>query len=235
MLRELQTNQPLEREVYKQRLEEAQTQLARLGWEVYSRKRPVVIVFEGPDAAGKGGAIRRMTEALDPRGFHVHPIAAPSSEALAHHYLWRFWKRLPPLGEIAIFDRSWYGRVLVERVEGFAKDVEWQRAYDEIRTFERQLYKSGTIVIKFWVHISKEEQLIRFNARAETDYKSWKLTDEDWRNRDKWDLYVDAAEEMIQKTHRKKAPWVVVEGDHKWYARVKVLESLVRELNRVFL
>jgi polyphosphate kinase 2 (PPK2 family) len=209
-----------------------QIQLRELGYQVYLRKRPVVIVFEGWDAAGKGGAIKRITEKLDPRGYVVYPISAPEGEDKSRHYLYRFWRRLPERGPIAIFDRSWYGRVLVERVEGFATPAEWKRAFKEMNSFERQLRDFGTILAKFWIHISREEQLRRFEERKTIGYKAWKLTDEDWRNRHKWGVYEDAVEEMVLKTSTRTAPWCLVEGNEKYWARVKVLTKLVEILSR---
>jgi len=183
MLETIDLTRRLDRESYVREVSRRQIQLRELGYQVYLQKRPVVLVFEGWDAAGKGGAIKRATEKLDPRGYVVYPISAPHGEDKTRHYLYRFWRRLPEKGQIAIFDRSWYGRVLVERVEGFASESEWKRAYKEINSFERQLRDFGTVVIKFWVHISREEQLRRFEERKSLGYKSWKLTDEDWRNR----------------------------------------------------
>jgi polyphosphate kinase 2 (PPK2 family) len=197
---------------------------------VYLQQRPVVLVFEGWDASGKGGAVQRITAQLDPRGYVVHAIAAPAGDDKSHHYLYRFWRRLPPRGQIDIFDRSWYGRVLVERVEGFARSDEWQRAYAEINEFERQLVDFGTVMLKFWMHISPDEQLRRFEARQSVPYKAWKLTDEDWRNRDKWPDYQRAADDMIVRTSTPSAPWTVVEGEDKRFARIKVLETVVRRL-----
>jgi polyphosphate kinase 2 (PPK2 family) len=197
---------------------------------VYLQQRPVVLVFEGWDAGGKGGAIRRVTEKIDPRGYMVYPIAAPKGDDATHHYLWRFWNRIPEAGQIAIFDRSWYGRVMVERIEGFCREEEWKRAYREINQFERQLVDFGTVLFKFWVHISQEEQLKRFESRSGDKLRSWKLTNEDWRNREKWDLYEEAVNEMLLKTSTVSAPWTVVEGDSKGYARVKVLQTLVDKL-----
>jgi AMP-polyphosphate phosphotransferase len=199
----------------------------------------MITVYEGWDAGGKGGNIKRVTEKLDPRGYEVFPIAAPQGEDKTHHYLWRFWRRLKPPDEkqILIFDRSWYGRVMVERLEGFCTESEWKRAYREINEFERQLVDYGAIIAKFWIHISKEEQLARFEGRQETPYKAWKLTDEDWRNRQKWDSYEEAINDMLLKTSTLTAPWTVVEGDCKWWARVKALRTLVdlltQELNYV--
>lgn len=222
----------LDRETYVVQLARRQVQLRELGYRVYVQKRPVVIVFEGWDAAGKGGSIKRLTEKLDPRGYAVYPISAPEGEDKDHHYLWRFWRRLPERGQIAIFDRSWYGRVLVERVEGFAMEGEWRRAYREINSFERNLHDFGTILIKFWLHISRDEQLRRFEQRQASGYKSWKLTAEDWRNRDKWPQYEQAVSEMLLKTSTRTAPWTIVEGNDKYWARVKVLATAVEVLSR---
>ena len=216
---------------YKKSLVKHQVALFKLVYQVYLQQRPVSIVFEGWDAAGKGGAIRRVTEKIDPRGYVVYSIAAPKGDDATHHYLWRFWKRLPETGQIAIFDRSWYGRVLVERIEGFCTEAEWKRAYREINQFERQLADFGTILFKFWIHISPEEQLHRFQSRAGDKLRSWKLTDEDWRNREKWSLYEDAVNEMLLKTSTLTAPWTVVEGDSKPYARIKVLTTLIDKLS----
>lgn len=231
MLKSLDMSLALPRDEYMVQLARRQIQLRELGWQVYQQKRPVVIVFEGWDAAGKGGTIRRITEKLDPRGFTVWPISAPEGEDKTRHYLYRFWRRLPPRGQIAIFDRSWYGRVLVERVEGFCKEEEWRRAYKEINSFERQLADFGAIVTKFWIHISREEQLRRFKERQRTGYKAWKLTAEDWRNRAKWNAYEQAVEEMVLKTSTLRAPWHLVEGNDKYHARVKVLSTLVKTLS----
>jgi len=191
-----------------------------------------VIVYEGWDAAGKGGNIRRLAQGLDPRGYEVIPVAAPTADELAHHYLWRFWRKLPKAGHIAVFDRSWYGRVLVERVEGFCTEEAWKRAYREINEFERQLVDFGTILLKFWIHISKEEQLRRFELRQDTPYKAWKLTSEDWRNREKWDVYAQAVDDMLLKTSTITAPWTVVEGNDKFSARVKTLKTIVDRVSR---
>ncbi len=220
----------LDRASYVREMTRRQVQLRELGYQVYQRKRPVILLFEGWDAAGKGGAIKRITEKLDPRGYVVYPISAPQGEDKTRHYLYRFWRRLPERGQIAIFDRSWYGRVLVERVEGFAKEEEWKRAYKEINSFERQLRDFGAIVAKFWIHISREEQLRRFEERQRIGYKEWKLTEEDWRNRDKWGLYEEAVEEMLVRTSTRTAPWCVVEGNDKYWARAKVLGHLVEIL-----
>ncbi|MGA2597900.1 MAG: hypothetical protein ABSH09_13030 [Bryobacteraceae bacterium] len=222
----------LDRESYVREITRRQIQLRELGYQIYQQKRPVMILFEGWDAAGKGGAIKRITEKLDPRGYVVYPISAPQGEDKTRHYLFRFWRRMPERGQIAIFDRSWYGRVLVERVEGFAAEEAWKRAYKEINSFERQLRDFGTILAKFWVHISREEQLRRFEERKALGYKSWKLTDEDWRNRGKWSDYEEAVEEMLVKTSTRTAPWCLVEGNDKYWARVKALSTLVEILSK---
>ncbi len=218
---------------YKERLPLLQAELRELAYQLYMRKRLLIVVYEGWDAAGKGSNIRRVTEYLDPRGFEVFAIAAPAGEDKTHHYLWRFWRRLRPPEEkqILIFDRSWYGRVLVERVEGFAKEEEWRRAFREINHFERQITDADVIMVKFWVHISPEEQLRRFKDRELKPHKVWKLTEEDWRNRKKWSLYEEAAEEMLVKTSTLWAPWTIVEGNYKWYARIKCLQALVDRLS----
>jgi polyphosphate kinase 2 (PPK2 family) len=232
MLEKINLKLKLTRAEYKKQLEPLQNQLHLLAYQVYVQKRPVVMVFEGWDAAGKGGAIKRLTERLDPRGYVVHPIAAPHGDDKERHYLYRFWRRLPEAGQIAIFDRSWYGRVLVERVEGFCTEAAWQRAYSEINEFERQLADFGAILFKFWVHISQAEQLKRFKEREGSGYKSWKLTDEDWRNRGKWEDYERATEDMLLKTSTTNAPWTVVEANDKLHARIKVLKTAADRLKK---
>ncbi len=229
MLGTIDLDKSLTKDEYVRDLIRYQLQLRALAYQLYVQKRPLVIVYEGWDAGGKGGNIKRITEKMDPRGYEVYPIAAPQGEDKTHHYLYRFWRRLKPPDEkqILIFDRSWYGRVMVERLEGFCTEEEWKRAYREINEFERQLVDFGTILAKFWIHISKEEQLHRFQSRQETPYKAWKLTDEDWRNRKKWDLYQEAINDMLLKTSTLTAPWTIVEGNCKWYARVKALRTLV--------
>ena len=217
---------------YSKQLKVLQAELHELAFQVYVQKRPVVIVFEGMDASGKGGTIKRLTERIDPRGYVVWPISAPSGEDRERHYLYRFWRRLPEQGQIAIFDRSWYGRVLVERLEGFCSEADWRRAYSEINQFERQLSDFGTIVLKFWMHISKQEQLNRFRERERTNYKTWKITDEDWRNRGKWEDYITAAEEMLLKTSTPEAPWTLVEANDKYFARIKSLRTVAEKLRR---
>ena len=230
MLAAVDLSQSIDPEKYKKSVIEYQVALSRLAYQVYLQQRPVVMVFEGWDAAGKGGAIRRLTDGIDPRGFVVYPIAAPKGDDATHHYLWRFWRRLPESGQIAIFDRSWYGRVMVERIEGFCSETDWKRAYREINYFERQLVDFGTILFKFWLHIDKDEQLQRFQSRAGDRLRSWKLTDEDWRNREKWDRYEEAVNDMLLKTSTISAPWSVIEGNSKLYARVKILQIVVEKL-----
>ncbi|WP_298483242.1 hypothetical protein [uncultured Chloroflexus sp.] len=229
-LRRVDLSLRLDDDVYHRELKQLQAKLYLLGLQVYHQKRPVVFVFEGWDAAGKGGAIQRLTAELDPRAYTVHAIAAPAGDDKARHYLYRFWRRLPPRGQFAVFDRSWYGRVLVERVEGFARPDEWRRAYAEINQFERQLVDFGAIIAKFWLHISPEEQLRRFTERQNVPYKAWKLTDEDWRNREKWPLYLEAADEMLLRTSTPFAPWTIVEAEDKKYARIKVLRTALNVL-----
>jgi polyphosphate kinase 2 (PPK2 family) len=209
-----------------------QVALQALGYQVYVQQRPVVVLFEGWDASGKGGAIKRLTEKLDPRGYVVYPIAAPQGEDANRHYLYRFWRRLPETGQVAILDRSWYGRIMVERIEGFCSQEAWKRAYREINQFERQLVDFGTILFKFWIHISQEEQLRRFESRSTDPLRSWKLTEEDWRNREKWDQYEAAVNEMLLRTSTVTAPWTIVEGNNKLYARIKVLQTVVDKLSQ---
>ena len=220
------------RREYGQRLEALQRRLSRLHEDLYRKRIPAVIVYEGWDAAGKGGNIRRVAKALDPRGYEVVPIAAPSPDEAARHYLWRFWKALPRDGHIAVFDRSWYGRVLVERVEGLCAETEWKRAYREINGFERQLFDWGAVVLKFWLQIDKDEQLRRFEARKASPDKRWKLTDEDWRNREKWDRYEVCADDMLRYTSTDFAPWHVIESQDKKFGRVQTLELIVEAFEK---
>jgi polyphosphate kinase 2 (PPK2 family) len=222
----------LEEDEYKPRLKDLQLRLLELTRTLSEAKRALVIVFEGPDAAGKGGAIKRIVERLDPRLLRVHSVVKPTQEEYQHHYLWRFWNKLPPYGQTVIFDRSWYGRVLVERVEGFASDKEWKRAYEEINDFERLLADDGAIFVKCYLHISKDEQLLRFKRREADPYKHWKINDEDWRNRRKWDDHNAAAEDMFEKTSTEAAPWTVIAANYKWYARVKTVKTVVEALER---
>ena len=216
----------LSRKKYDKELKELQERLFTLEHEMYVAQVPAVIVYEGADAGGKGGNIRRLTRGLDPRGYQVVPIAAPTDEEKAHHYLWRFWKHVPKTGHITIFDRSWYGRVLVERIEGFCTQDEWKRAFREINEFERQLADFGAAIVKFWIHIDPEEQLRRFKARKETAHKQWKITDEDWRNREKARQYEVAVCDMLRRTSTTYAPWTVLEGNCKLYARIKALRTV---------
>ncbi len=220
----------LTREEYKRQLDALQKKLEILHSELYRLRIPVVIGFEGWDAGGKGGAIKRLTSHLDPRGFRVNPTASPNDIEKKHHYLWRFWKNVPKAGHIAIFDRTWYGRVMVERIEGFCTTEEWKRAYQEINEMEAHLANAGAVVLKFWMQIDKDEQERRFKERMETPEKQWKITDEDWRNREKWDQYEIAVNEMLVRTSTTYAPWIVVEGNCKYYARVKVLQTVVDAL-----
>ena len=216
----------LSKKEYKQELQTYQAKLNQLQRKALKNKLSTILVFEGPDAAGKGGAIRRVTAALDARHVQVLPIAAPTDEEQAHHYLWRFWRHLSRAGRMTIFDRSWYGRVLVERIEGFASEEEWRRAYAEINEFEEMLTDNGILLMKFWVHITKEEQLNRFKQRELIPHKQWKLTDEDWRNREKWEDYEQAINDIIERTSTRIAPWTLIEGNDKQHARIKVIKTL---------
>ena len=222
----------LSKSVYKKELADLQKRMALLHSELYKRRIPVVVGFEGWDAGGKGGAIHRLTKTMDPRGYEVVPTSAPNDIEKAHHYLWRFWNHMPKAGHVAIFDRTWYGRVMVERIEGFCSRDEWQRAYNEINRMEAQLADAGAIVLKFWLHIDKDEQKKRFEERMEDPNKQWKITDEDWRNREKWDEYVKAGDEMILRTSTTYAPWIIVEGNDKLYARIKVLQTVVEAIEK---
>ena len=217
----------LEKADYLKKVKKYQERIRDLEHEVYVKRIPVVIVYEGWDAAGKGGNIKRLTQHMDPRGYEVIPIAAPNDIEKRHHYLWRFWQEMPKAGHIAIFDRSWYGRVLVERVEGFCTPEEYKRAYREINEMEEHLANYGTVLVKFWLQIDKEEQLRRFTERKNSPFKSWKLTDEDWRNREKWDIYQDAVEEMLFRTSSPHARWTIVESNSKYYARLKALKTVI--------
>lgn len=219
-----------DKKTYKKTIKKLKKRLLVVQQTYYHQNKRVVIVFEGWDASGKGGSIRQLTEKLDPRGFQVHPIAAPEADEQGRHYLYRFQSRLPKPGRIAIFDRSYYGRVLVERVEGFASDWEWQRAYQELNEFERQLTDDGVRVIKIFLHITKEEQGRRFIERLENPLKRWKLTSEDIRNRQKWSEYEVAITDMFRLTSTKTAPWNLIAGNHKWYARIQVLKTIIKAL-----
>lgn len=220
----------LEQQDYKEELERLQKRLRLLHNDIYRMRIPVVLAFEGWDAAGKGGVIKRLTSSLDPRGYAVYPTASPNDIEKMHHYLWRFWNNVPKAGHISIFDRTWYGRVMVERIEGFCSEIEWKRAYQEINEMEEHLANSGAAILKFWMHIDKEEQKRRFQERMDNPEKQWKITEEDWRNREKWDLYEEAVDEMLIRTSTSYAPWVIVEGNSKYYARIKVLKTVVKTL-----
>ena len=223
----------MEEDVYKKELKQLQQRLGELHNRLYRKKAPVIIAYEGWDAAGKGGNIKRITGALDPRGYEVHPIASPEPHEKARHYLWRFWTRLPRTGHIAIFDRTWYGRVMVDGLGGFGSGKDGMSAYNEINEFEKELHDWGAVIIKFWVQIDKDTQLARFTDRQNTLEKQWKITEEDWRNRDKWDAYEGAVNEMIQKTSTTYAPWHILEYVDKKYARIKALRIVIAELEKV--
>ena len=236
-LDELDLSLKLSRKEEAERLEDAQTRLLALRLQLGglmggSIGPPVLVLFEGWDASGKGGAIKRLVSNLDPRHVRVAQFAAPTYDEKRHHFLQRFWTKLPGWGGMAVFDRSWYGRVLVERVEGFATTEQWTRAYAEIVEFERSLALEGMILVKFWIHISSEEQLRRFERRKVDPLKSWKLTDEDWRNRKKRAEYTTAVEDMVERTDHRLAPWYLVEGDSKRYARVKVIDTVIKEIEK---
>ncbi|MBT0962906.1 polyphosphate:AMP phosphotransferase [Denitromonas iodatirespirans] len=230
LLDTLALDQPMSKEDYGRRLEKQQGRLALLTRRKEFAERALVLVFEGMDAAGKGGAIRRVTAALDTRQYQVVPIGAPTEEERAQPYLWRFWRHLPRRGKVVIFDRSWYGRVLVERVEGFCAEADWMRAYQEINDFEDQLADAGAVVVKFWLAISQDEQLARFEARAEAPHKRFKITDEDWRNRERWPEYARAVSDMIDRSSTEVSPWTLIEADNKRFARIKVLDTLCDRL-----
>lgn len=218
---------------YDKELEDLQGRLNLASRHKKFKERSLIAVFEGADAAGKGGAIRRVTAALDVRSYHVIPVASPTQEERLYPYLWRFWRHVPKVGQIAIFDRSWYGRVLVERVENFCSEADWMRAYTEINEFEEQLYERGIEVVKFWLHISPEEQMRRFKEREATGFKRYKITDEDWRNREKWPQYKEAVTDMVDRTSTEIAPWTMIEAEDKRYARIKVLKTLVERMEDI--
>jgi polyphosphate kinase 2 (PPK2 family) len=227
MLERADLKKRLAKDDYQKQLGTLQARLRELEFDIFRRQVPVLCLFEGWDAAGKGGAIKRVTELLDPRGFTVYSFAAPSGTERIHQYLWRFWTALPRAGHIAIFDRSYYGRVLVERVEGFCSEEEWKRAYREINEFEAHQRSFGMVICKFWMHISPEEQLRRFKSRERDPFRAYKLTEEDWRNRTKYKEYREAVEEMLEHTSTSVAPWTVVEAEDKYLARVRVLKTVV--------
>lgn len=218
---------------YHSLLAKYQGKLAKLSRQAYEKKQSSILVFEGWDAAGKGGAIRRLTHAMDARNYSVIPIAAPTEEERRYHYLWRFWRHLPSAGKVTIYDRSWYGRVLVERVEGFASEQEWKRAYSEIVNFEESLLDFGMLLLKFWIHIDKDEQLKRFKERENIVYKMHKITEEDYRNREKWEDYKVAVNDMVIKTSQRNNNWIIVEGSDKKYARIKVLKAYCLGLEKL--
>ncbi len=222
----------LSKEAYADALSHWQQRICDLGNALYRERIPLMILYEGWDAAGKGGNIRRLTAPMDPRGYDVHPVSAPNEVERAHHYLWRFWQTVPKSGHVSILDRTWYGRVMVERVEGFCTEEEWRRAYREINEMEEELTQSGVVLVKFWLHIDKDEQLRRFEERQTVAWKNWKITDEDWRNREKWDQYKVAVDEMLFRTSTTHAPWTVVEANDKRYARIKVLRTIVETMSQ---
>ncbi|WP_321419501.1 polyphosphate:AMP phosphotransferase [uncultured Methanomethylovorans sp.] len=222
----------MEEDDYEKEKDHYQKKLSKLQYELFRQKIPMAVVFEGWDASGKGGNIRRIAWELDPRIYMVEPVGVPNDFEKNHHYLWRFYMNIPEAGHIAIFDRSWYGRVLVERVESYSTEEQWKRAYQEINEFERSLTDFGMIIVKFWLQIDQEEQLRRFEERENTPYKQWKITPDDWRNREKWKQYREAADEMLLRTHTPHAPWTVVEANDKRYARVKTLKTLVETIEK---
>ncbi len=230
-LKNLDQSRTMEEGEFERLLKKYQRRLNLLVRSPGFKRISAILVFEGSDAAGKGGAIRRVTGALDPRSYRIIPIAAPTEEERAHPYLWRFWRHIPRNGNFTIFDRSWYGRVLVERVEGFCPREDWTRAYGEINDFEQQLQERGGIVIKFWLSITKDEQLRRFNEREATRFKNFKITEEDWRNREKWNQYETAVSEMVRRTDTPGAPWIMVEGNNKFYARIKILKEICSRIS----
>ncbi|MFZ4599428.1 MAG: polyphosphate kinase 2 family protein [Terrimicrobiaceae bacterium] len=231
-LNALDQSKSLEQEEYKKQLKHYQLQLLSMQLRLREKKQSLILVMEGPDAAGKGGAIKRVVERLDPRLVRVYSIVKPTPEENRHHYLWRFWNKLPAYGEFTVFDRSWYGRLLVERVEGFCSEEEWKRASREIVEFERQLSDDGAILIKIYLHITKDEQLDRFKRREADPYKHWKISDEDWRNRRHWNEHNEAAEDMFEKTNTVENPWSVIPGNFKWYARVKTVKTVCERVTQ---
>jgi polyphosphate:AMP phosphotransferase len=231
LIRELDLSQSLAKDEYRKDLAEHQQRFGRRVRSKRFRRRSLILAFEGSDAAGKGGAIRRVTGALDARLYRVVPVAAPTEEEQAQPYLWRFWRHVPGHQGVVIFDRTWYGRVLVERVEGFCSEADWMRAYDEINEYEEQLVENGAVICKFWLQISKDEQLRRFQEREQTGFKRFKITPEDWRNREKWEAYEQAVADMVDRTSTRLAPWTLVEANDKYFARVKVLRTICRALD----
>jgi polyphosphate:AMP phosphotransferase len=227
ILEKVDLNKSLTYKEYKKEKKICQKKIEELQYELFKNRIPLIVVFEGWDASGKGGGIRRLAQKLNPRLYRVIPVGVPSMNELARHYLWRFYNEIPEAGHIGIYDRSWYGRVLVERVEDLCNEHEWKRAYREINEFEEILSNYGTIIIKFWMHMDKQEQLKRFKQRENTSYKQWKITPDDWRNREKWNLYLSAADEMLQKTSTSWAPWTIVESNDKYYARIKIFHTVI--------
>ncbi len=232
ILENIDLDKSLTRKEYKKEKKKFQKKMIKLQYELFKHRIPLIIVFEGWDASGKGGGIKRVAQKLNPRLYQVTPVGAPSQTELEHHYLWRFYREIPEAGHIGIYDRSWYGRVLVERVEDLCSSQEWKRAYREINEFEEILSDYGTIIIKFWTHIDKEEQLKRFKKRENTPHKQWKITEEDWRNREKWNLYLDAADEMLKKTSTSWVPWTIVESNDKYYSRIKILQTITERIEK---
>jgi len=232
MLEHVDVGKKLSEKQYWKRLARQQVRLRQLQFKVYEKQVPVLALFEGWDAAGKGGAIKRISETLEPRGYTVSSFSAPRGEEKTHHYLWRFWRVLPRAGHLGIFDRTYYGRVLVERVEGLLSEDEWRRAYREINEFEAHQASFGMVLVKFWLHTSKDEQLRRFKDRERDPFRSYKLTGEDWRNRAKWDAYSEAIEEMLARTSTPYAPWTIVEANDKYHARVKVVKTLADAIEK---
>ena len=232
ILNQIDLSKTLTREEYQKSLKKYQARIRELEHEVYRKRIPVVIVYQGWDAAGKGGNIKRLVRGMDPRGYEVVPIGSPNDFEKSHHYLWRFWMKIPKAGHFTIFDRSWYGRVLVERIEGFCTEEEWRRAFREIKEMEEHLANFGTIIIKFWLHIDEEEQLQRYEDREATPHKKWKINEEDWRNRDKRDQYQIAVDEMLFRTNTTYAPWTIIEANCKLYARIKALKTVIKAVEQ---
>ncbi len=230
ILKKVDLSATLSPEEYENELKTCQKRMFELEHEIYRKRIPVIILYEGWDAAGKGGNIRRLTQSMDPRGYEVIPVAAPNDIEKAHHYLWRFWTAFPKAGHLTIFDRTWYGRVLVERIEGFCKEEAWRRAYQEINEMEEHIANFGAAIVKFWLHIDQAEQLRRFEDRQRDDNKTWKITEEDWRNREKWDVYEAAVDEMLFRTSTAYAPWTIVEANSKYYARIKTLKTVIHAI-----
>ncbi|MBM7608190.1 polyphosphate kinase 2 (PPK2 family) [Lysinibacillus composti] len=231
-IKDIDLSSSISKKDYKKQLKKLQLKMLTIQQILFNNNIGLILAFEGMDAAGKGGTIKRLTERLDPRGFIVHPISAPLPHELKFHYMHRFWTKLPMHGQIGIFDRSWYGRVLVERIEKYASKEEWTRAYEEINLFEKTLTDENYIMLKFWLHVDRKEQLNRFKERETNPYKVWKLTDEDWRNREKFDEYTAAADEMFNRTDQDYAPWVLIGGNNKQHARIIVLKETIKHVEK---